>query len=65
METTMRTLTALLACVLLLGATPATAEDGPLPSGSDAIETIVVYSENRGFVHLLPDFPGAFGIGGM
>ena len=31
-----------------------------LPAGFAAIDTIVViYSENRGFVHLLPRFPGA------
>ena len=42
---------------------PAHAEDGPLPEAFDAIETIVViYSENRSFVHLLPDYPGASGI---
>ena len=31
-----------------------------LPRGFEAVDTIVViYSENRGFVHLLPRFPGA------
>jgi acid phosphatase len=39
---------------------PAAAEDGPLPDAFDQIETIVVvYQENRSFVHLLPDFSGA------
>ncbi|MCP4382782.1 MAG: acid phosphatase, partial [Hyphomicrobiales bacterium] len=38
----------------------AAADDRPLPDAFDAIETIVViYLENRSFVHLLPDFPGA------
>jgi phospholipase C len=33
---------------------------GALPPGFEAIDTIVViYTENRGFVHLLPRFPGA------
>lgn len=41
----------------------ATADNGPLPRGFDAIDTIVViYSENRSFAHLLPAYPGAFGI---
>lgn len=58
----MRRILAGLGCIVL-GAASATAEDGPLPEGFDAIETIVViYSENRSFVHLLPDFPGAFGV---
>lgn len=58
----MRRLIAALACVgLWIG--PGAAEEGPLPDGFDAIETIVViYLENRGFVHLLPDFPNASGI---
>jgi acid phosphatase len=47
----------------VLGTAGAAAGDGPLPEAFDAIETIVVIvSENRSFVHLLPDFPGAFGI---
>ena len=47
-----------------LAAAPGLAEDGPLPDGFDKIETIVVvYAENRGFSHLLPEFPGAFSIG--
>lgn len=41
----------------------AAAEDAQLPKGFEAIETIVViYSENRSFSHLLPEFPGAFDI---
>ena len=43
---------------------PALAEEGPLPKEFEAIETIVVvFLENRSFVHLLPRFPGALGIG--
>jgi phospholipase C len=46
-----------------LGIVGARAEEGSLPAAFDAIETIVVvYSENRSFTHLLPDFPGARGI---
>ena len=46
-----------------LAAGPAAADDSPLPKGFDAIETIVVvYQENRGFSHLLPEFPGAFSV---
>lgn len=41
----------------------AVAEDGPLPEAFDEIKTIVViFQENRSFVHLLPEFPGASGI---
>jgi acid phosphatase len=58
----MRRILAGLACAFVV-ATPALAEDGPLPDGFKAIQTIVVvYFENRSFVNLLPDFPGAFGI---
>ncbi len=58
----MRRIAAGLACALMAAA-PALAEDRPLPKAFEAIETIVVvYPENRSFVHLLPDFPGAFGI---
>ena len=57
----MRRIVAGLACAVVWTA-PAAAEDGPLPDGFKTIETIVVvYPENRSFVHLLPDFPGAFG----
>lgn len=51
-----------LAC-LSLATIAAAAEEGRLPEGFEAIETIVVvYSENRSFAHLLPEFPGAFSI---
>ena len=41
----------------------AAAEQGPLPKAFEAIETIVVvFLENRGFVNLLPSFPGALGV---
>ena len=57
----MRRLVALFAIPVLVAT--ASAEDGPLPPGFDKIKTIVVvYAENRSFVHLLPDHPGAFGI---
>jgi acid phosphatase len=49
---------------LVLTVASAAAEEGPLPDTFDAIETIVVvFQENRSFVHLLPDFPGASGVG--
>ena len=47
----------------LLIAAAAHADNGPLPPGFDKIKTVVVvFAENRSFVHLLPDHPGAFGI---
>ena len=47
----------------LIGISLAVAEDGPLPEAFDEIQTIVViFQENRSYVHLLPDFPGASGI---
>jgi phospholipase C len=59
----MRRVAAGLVIAGLVAGTPASAEDGPLPAGFEAIKTIVViYAENRSFVHLLPDHPGAFGI---
>jgi phospholipase C len=55
------TLVALLASVAI--ASPAPADEGPLPKEFEAIETIVVvFLENRSFVNLLPSFPGALGI---
>jgi acid phosphatase len=55
------TLIALLASVAI--ASPAPADEGPLPKEFEAIETIVVvFLENRSFVNLLPSFPGALGI---
>jgi phospholipase C len=54
-------LIALLAAVAI--ASPAPADEGPLPKGFEAIETIVVvFLENRSFANLLPSFPGALGI---
>src|SRR5262245_36302964 len=47
----------------LLGISLAVAEDGPLPEALDKIQTIIViFQENRSYVHLLPDFPGATGV---
>ena len=47
----------------LLGMSLASAEEDPLPPGFDQIETIVVlFQENRSYVHLLPEFPGASGL---
>jgi phospholipase C len=41
----------------------AVAEDGPLPGAFDEIQTVVIiFQENRSYVHLLPDFPGATGV---
>ena len=55
------TLVALLASVAI--ASPAPADEGPLPKEFEAIETIVVvFLENRSFVNLLPSFPRALGI---
>lgn len=48
-------------CLALAGliACPVGAQE-PLPKGFEAVDTVVViYAENRGFVHLLPRFPGA------
>jgi phospholipase C len=51
----------LLAAAAISG--PAFADQGPLPKELEAIETIVVvYLENRSFIHLLPHFPGTPGI---
>jgi phospholipase C len=56
-------LTAAFSLVFVLAATATRADDTPLPPGFDRINTIVVvYAENRSFVHLLPDRPGTFGI---
>ena len=47
----------------LLGISLTAAEDSPLPDAFDEIRTIVViFQENRSYVHLLPDFPGASGV---
>jgi acid phosphatase len=47
----------------LIGMSLAAAEEGPLPEAFDEIRTIVViFQENRSYVHLLPDFPGAIGV---
>ena len=55
--------TAAASLAILLGLSVARADDAPLPAAFDKIKTIViVYAENRSFVHLLPDYPGAFGI---
>ena len=52
---------ALLAAAAIVGS--AQAEEGTLPKEFEAIETIVVvFLENRSFVNLLPNFPGALGI---
>ena len=48
---------------VLIGISLAAAEEGPLPDAFDEIRTIVViFQENRSYVHLLPDFPGATGV---
>ena len=47
----------------LLGISLPAAEEGPLPDAFDGIQTIVViFQENRSYVHLLPNFPGASGV---
>lgn len=53
----------LFGAVLVASLSPASADDRPLPESFKAIETVVViFTENRSFVHLLPRFPGAYGV---
>ena len=47
---------AALGLAMTLAVAAANADDTPLPPGFDKIRTIVVvYAENRSFVHLFPD----------
>lgn len=56
-------LTTMFALGCVLATATAHADDTPLPPDFDRIKTIVVvYAENRSFVHLLPNRSGTFGI---